>query len=113
MSLSLSQSFSFDPPRVHFYLLFFRDESGCWGGGYTPKEAKQNGVDNWASTQDTPPSKDARENWLRDTVLVKMTAPLADFLAYVWPQITDHESARAPWNARNHPPTPYLEKREW
>ena len=113
LSCSLSQRLSFDPPKVHFYLVFFRDESGCWGGDYTPKEAKQNAVDNWASTLDTPPDKDAKENWLCDTVIVRMTAPLTDFLAYVWPRIEAYETARAPWNAKNHPPTPYLDRREW
>lgn len=104
---------SWEPPKVHFYLVFFRDSSGVWGGDYTPSAAKQNAVDNWASMQDDLPSKDAREGWLRNTVLVKMTAPLDDFLAYVWPRINDYESARAPWNSKNHPPTPYEEKRQW
>lgn len=111
--MDLSQSFSFDPPKVHFYLVFFRDESGCWGADYTSKAAKQNAVDNWVSTQDTSPTKDARESWLDNTVLVKMTAPLEDFLAYVWPRIEDYQQARAPWNAKNCPPNPYLEKRQW
>ena len=97
---------SWEPPKVHFYLVFFKDNSGVWGGDYTPGAAKQNAVDNWASMQDDPPSKEAREGWLRDTVIVKMTAPLSDFLAYVWPVFTDYESARAPWNSKNHPPHP-------
>ena len=100
----------FEPPRVHFYLVFFRDESGCWGGDYTPSDAKRNAVDNWASMQDEPPSKDAREDWLGGAFVVKMTAPLVDWLEFVWPRIEAHELARAPWNPKNAPPNP-MERR--
>lgn len=62
--IQLAQTFQFEPPAVHFYLVFFRDDTGVWGGGYTKREAQRNAVDEWASLQQEEPSKDARENWL-------------------------------------------------
>lgn len=100
IGLRLAQTFHFEAPAVHFHLVFFRDDTGVWGGGYTKREAQRNAVDEWAGLQEEEPSKDARENWLGGTVAVRITCPIQDFLDHVWPKIEGSSQARAPWVKR-------------